>query len=571
LQRVFIIPFLLLMLCVGATIALVLYQAGEDATDAIAKKSLVDSISRIREATERQLSNAHAVLRSLKPELVHAAHGGVAAIPFPSDVRRIEERLWIAADLYPDTNHHVYYGGADGSFVGINRNSGDVIELRMKEAGRSVRRVYGTTGPGGRLTLLRTDKYTPREQTWYERAAAVGKPVWTPTYGDTAQEAMLTLAKPVYRADRSLLGVVGTDVSLEPLTRYLQSLTVSKNGVAFIADRNGTLIATSTLELPQRAMLDVPARMTVNDSVSPLVGEAFRDSLETLRLNPHAEPFLLRHFKSDAGPIQVAATTLPDDLGLDWMIVVAVPPSDFISTVTRNLYRSLIVGLIAMLCTVAFGLAILKWVLRDIHKLTRAVKSISSGERLEPLGINRHDEIGQLAQSFEEMERNLRTDRLTRVLNRESLISQIEFRRQRATHSNPLYFALLFIDLDNFKTINDFYGHDCGDRVLVEISKRMQAALRRDDAVARFGGDEFVVYLHGVDSVDVAESLSNKLRRVIEAPIAVSEDVFESVGASIGSARYPDDGEDIETMFKVADLRMFDSKRDRKMSYIVAS
>ena len=572
LQRVFIFPFVLLMLCVSMTIAVVLYQAGEDATDAIAQKSLVDSISRIHEATEQHLTSAHTILRSVAPELVRASNdSAVTAIPFPTDVRRIEERLWIATDLYPDTNRYVYYGGADGSFIGISRNSTDAIELRVKEPGSSMRYVYGTTGPGSRLTLIGTDKFSPPAPLWYQSAVASRKANWTPVYSDfTTQESMLTLSKPLYRDDHSLIGVVATDLSLQWLNMYLQSLIVSKNGVAFIAERDGALIATSTPELFYRPSSKSSARLTARESASPLVREAFRDIVETLRVSPGSVPFMLRSFRSDSGQIQLAAMTLRNDMGLDWMLVVAVPRSDFMGTVTRNLYRSLALGMVATFCALVLGFMILRWALRDIRKLTQAAKSISSGEPFAQLDIRRSDEIGQLAQSFEEMERNLRTDRLTHVLNRESLIAQIEFRRQNASLANPLYFALLFIDLDNFKTVNDDYGHDCGDRVLVEIGARMQSALRKDDAVARFGGDEFVVYLHGVDSDTFAISISDKIRAVIEAPVVVRDGVFTTVGASIGLARYPADGEDIETLFRVADMSMFDSKRDRKTNFIAA-
>ncbi|RJG06309.1 sensor domain-containing diguanylate cyclase [Noviherbaspirillum cavernae] len=554
------------MVCVGLTITGVLYQAGEDATDAISQKALVDMISRIHQGTEQHLLSAHSTLKSVAPDLASVGNNPVVgAISFPEETSKIEERLWVASDLFPDMNRHVYFGGADGRFVGVNRSDPDTTELRLKEANSAWRNLYHMAGPGSRLSLSRTDRYEPRERPWYRSAVVRGGVAWSPVYNDfSSHELVLTLAKPVYRADRSLIGVAATDLPLQRLTMFLQSLIISPNGIAFIAEREGGLVATSALELPYKIEKAVPTRLMARESAFPLIREAYRDVTETLRVSPGSAPFMMRSFKSELGKIQLAAMTLPNEKGLDWIIVVAVPRSDFMSNVTRNLYRSLSLGMIAMCLALVLGFVILRWALRDIRKLTLAARSISSGQPFAPLNIDRNDEIGQLAQSFEEMERNLRTDRLTHVLNRESFISQIEFRRQNASLANPLHFSLLFIDLDNFKTINDEYGHDCGDRALVEIGARLQSALRKEDAVARFGGDEFVVYLHGVNADALVQGISDKIRAVVEEPITVYDGIPANVGASIGSAHYPADGEDIETLFRVADLRMFESKRDRK-------
>ena len=214
-----------------------------------------------------------------------------------------------------------------------------------------------------------------------------------------------------------------------------------------------------------------------------------------------------------------------------------------------------------MCLTFVIGFLLLRWVLRDIRKLTLAAKSIGNGSPFPTLNIDRNDEIGQLAQSFVEMERNLRTDRLTNVLNRDSLTAQIDFRRRNSSQAVPLHFALLFIDLDRFKAVNDEYGHDEGDKVLVAIAERLQHSLRHDDSVARFGGDEFVVYLHGVTEMEVARSIADKIRHAVNKPIEGRDGQQYTVDASVGVSLYPDDGLDVETLLRVADSRMFDQKR----------
>jgi diguanylate cyclase (GGDEF)-like protein len=204
-------------------------------------------------------------------------------------------------------------------------------------------------------------------------------------------------------------------------------------------------------------------------------------------------------------------------------------------------------------------------VLCDIRDLTDAAKKVGNGEPLPALNTMHSDEIGQLAQTFSAMEHNLRIDRLTAVFNRESLNAQIGFlQRQAALKPNQQSaFALLFIDLDHFKSINDHYGHSAGDQVLMTVAARLKSAIRISDVVARYGGDEFVVLLKGVQSEADVIAAEDKIRTAVEQPIALEHGVAR-VGVSLGWAMFPQDGEDAQGLIKIADSRMFDTKKSRK-------
>jgi diguanylate cyclase (GGDEF)-like protein len=504
-------------------------------------------------------------LQAVAPDPVFSPVGALTTpLPFSDGFDVLEERMWIATGFFPTVNNYVYFGGADGRFVGIYRRS-DRIELRLRDAGAAQRHVYSVAGPNKRLALLRTDSYDPRTRPWFAGTVASGKENWSPVYTDfTTLEPTFTLSKPVYRADRTLVGVAATDMALTQLTDFFKSLKVSTNGIAFVVERSGAVIATSTDELPYTVQNRTLVRLMAGQSKSALVREAYEMVTHWQQQGESLERPLSKQFDSELGSIQVGATLLRDPAGLEWITIVAVPRADFIGNVTDVLYQSLAIGLVAVFLVLVLGFSLLQWVLRDIRKLTLAARSIGQGEPLEPLNIQRADEIGQLAKSFQEMERNLRTDRLTGVLNRDSLMAQIEFRIRTGSDVLPLKFVLLFIDLDGFKQINDIHGHDAGDRVLTETAQRLKSALRGDDAVARFGGDEFMVYLHGLDTDRAIEAVCDKIRHIVETPVTVRADLQQQVGASIGLACYPQDGRDIETLMRVADMRMLGLKRSRK-------
>jgi diguanylate cyclase (GGDEF)-like protein len=150
-------------------------------------------------------------------------------------------------------------------------------------------------------------------------------------------------------------------------------------------------------------------------------------------------------------------------------------------------------------------------------------------------------------------------DPLTGLPNRRLLEQRLDdaLRSVRAD-SGDVY--LLYMDLDRFKPINDEHGHAAGDLVLQEVARRLQAAVRRDDTVARVGGDEFVVLLRHMESVAVVLSILESILNAMKVPIAAGE-LALSVGISIGCARYPSDGADITELLAHADTAMYRAKR----------
>jgi diguanylate cyclase (GGDEF)-like protein/PAS domain S-box-containing protein len=118
-----------------------------------------------------------------------------------------------------------------------------------------------------------------------------------------------------------------------------------------------------------------------------------------------------------------------------------------------------------------------------------------------------------------------------------------------------------FLDLDGFKNINDMYGHDVGDNVLRQVSHRLEKELRQSDAIARIGGDEFVIIFCDINSVDDVQPLFERILHTLKEPFLVNENQM-SIGVSIGAAFYPDHGEEIEILVRHADAAMYRSKEN---------
>jgi len=132
------------------------------------------------------------------------------------------------------------------------------------------------------------------------------------------------------------------------------------------------------------------------------------------------------------------------------------------------------------------------------------------------------------------------------------------------------YMAVLFIDLDGFKAVNDSMGHAAGDQLLEEVASRIQEELRRADCVARIGGDEFVVLLTKIDKVGSAALVADKLLKAVAAPYWIDRAIV-NVSASIGIAACPQDGEDLQTLIEAADQAMYEAKNSGKNAYAFAN
>lgn len=160
-------------------------------------------------------------------------------------------------------------------------------------------------------------------------------------------------------------------------------------------------------------------------------------------------------------------------------------------------------------------------------------------------------------------------DSLTRLPNRVLLQDRTEQALAQAARGGGQT-ALLFLDLDGFKEVNDKLGHLTGDRVLEAVAERLGRCVRESDTVARLGGDEFVVLLPVVKSVGDVQKLAEKLLMVLAEPL-VFGDGEAKIGASIGVALYPRDGDDGETLLAAADEAMYQAKRQGGNRLVLAS
>jgi diguanylate cyclase (GGDEF)-like protein len=156
-------------------------------------------------------------------------------------------------------------------------------------------------------------------------------------------------------------------------------------------------------------------------------------------------------------------------------------------------------------------------------------------------------------------------DKLTGLCNRGMFSRMLEQGLQEARRYNR-QLAVLFVDLDRFKNINDTLGHEAGDLLLQEMATRLKACLRQSDCIARLGGDEFVIMVPSLDSTDELAAVAQKILASVARAFTLRDHEFH-VTASIGISVYPADGDDERALMKNADIAMYQSKEDGKNTF----
>lgn len=175
----------------------------------------------------------------------------------------------------------------------------------------------------------------------------------------------------------------------------------------------------------------------------------------------------------------------------------------------------------------------------------------------------KHTKLKKYLVKLKDAERTLRKnaflDPLTGLANRLLLMDRFEVAMRHARRSRK-QFAVLMLDLNKFKAVNDTHGHAAGDQVLVTVAKRLVSIVRESDTVARLGGDEFVLIVESITEPAQLEALGQKLVDVISQDLLLDSGVTVAVGASVGYAWYPRDGDNLRDILDVADQAMYTCK-----------
>ncbi|MFB2983677.1 SpoIIE family protein phosphatase [Microseira sp. BLCC-F43] len=310
---------------------------------------------------------------------------------------------------------YINYANQKGEFIGVtfdskNRNQ-VVVEVFNRSQSNKLSR-YATDDKGNRTNLLFTGEYDFTLEPWYADAVKAGKPLWSKIYrwtggGDNQEILSISSSYPVYDDNKKLVGVLGIDLTLSQISDFLHNLKVSPSGRIFIIERDGLLVANSSSETPFTLAKGVAQRLNVVNSRDPLIkatAQHLQKNFGNFKQIKNTQKF---DFQLEGGRQLVYAEPWRDEFGLDWLVVVVVPESDFMAQINRNNQTTILLCAIAFIAATAIGIFTSGRITRPILKISQASEEIAVGSLDRRVAESNIIEIDKLANSFNSMARQL--------------------------------------------------------------------------------------------------------------------------------------------------------------------
>jgi diguanylate cyclase (GGDEF)-like protein len=580
LQTVLVVPFLLqITMAVGLT-GWLSWRNGQEAVSDLAQQLMNRTGDQVSDRLDRYLSI---------PAQINATNKAAWSEGLIyNDSDQIRRLFWSEAIANPAISY-IDFTMPNGQYFGVGRWKVDeslIFDEIQRGNGQPTKSYkFGDNSDLGPLEY--TGSYDPWNEPWARRALKNQRQTWTLTIEEIADHVNpyyvgMSLATPVYDRSNRLLGVLGSDFSLTHISRELKSIKPSSNSQIIVIDRQGKLIGTSTTD-PVISLVAQPGKKpkpeqtsltTVPNSLLQTIDQTIESQLNGIR-SIQSRQILNFEFKGQRQYLLVKPWK--DRYGINWLVAIVVPESDFMAQIQRNVQQTGLLCALALACATGLGLWTSRWIAAPILRLRRATQSIAAGEldrsslslaqssqsawqicEVSDLTISLGEMVRQLQQSFMALDHRARHDSLTGLLNRSGFRDRLQSHLAHVSRVNHAAgYAVLFLDLDYFKLVNDSLGHLVGDQLLINVADRLRSELRSADVLARLGGDEFVVLLPETDPdlvTQIAQRLIDNLR---ESYFIEGHELFinSSIGIVLGSATA-----DADELLRSADVALYRAK-----------
>ena len=408
LQNTITLPFLLQIFITVGLVGYFSWRNGEQAVNNVTSQLRSEVTTGVKQHLESYLQTPQLIVK-LKQNSVRNEQLN------PTDFSMIEQDFWSTIGLF-DSVRAIYLGVQTGQFIYSNREDGNFYTKEVINV--PDRQTYILNSLGQRQKLIKTDEYDPRIRPWYVKTLATRANNWSEIYTFTGGELGITAAGILKDSRGNTTGIVGVDLVLTGINRFLQSIEISDNGQVFILERNGYLVATSTGEEPfiYHPVTQKEQRLKAVDSQNKLVSVTTKniaryfDSLKLVNRLKQLE------FKLNGENQLVQILPYQDELGLDWLIIVVMPEADFMGEIENNTRNTVLLCIIALAIATILGIYTSRKIALPIANLSQVTSIIAASAKAKNTSTCLYPvveakstkELRSLATSFNEMATQLK-------------------------------------------------------------------------------------------------------------------------------------------------------------------
>jgi PAS domain S-box-containing protein len=402
LRTTLVVPFILQIIAAIGLVGFIAYRSGQRAVNDVSTQLRTELTQRITE----KLDTYTAAPKTINRLNASAFAQGDLEVSNP----RGEYHFWEQMQIYP-TLSYVYCGDEAGSFFGASRvldeGESEVMLHYSNASTNFIRQDFGFDERGDRTAQVGTlDRpYDPRTRPWYEAAKSTEQEVWSDIYIAFATGfPTITASLPVYdRQDNTLIGVCATDFFLpREVNQFLKNLQIGKTGTAFIMERSGQLVATSTEEPIVQENGEESDRLLATDSANGTIQATAEDL--TQKFGDLNDIRSVQQFNFRLNGSQQYVQVVPfQDNNLDWLVVLTIPESDFMEQIHASRRNALGLILAALVGAIAIGILTSRWVSRPLLRVSEASNELAQGKLDQHVDPSPIVEIDTLAGSFNRM------------------------------------------------------------------------------------------------------------------------------------------------------------------------
>ena len=398
LHLVFVVPFVLQIFGAVGLVGYLSFRNSQQAVNDLANQLM----GRVGNLVDQRLDALLATPHQINKINLDAISSGLLDV---KNLRSMERVFWKQLQVF--NFGYINYANQKGEFVGasFDRDNNPIIEVFNRSTSNKLY-TYATDNKGNRKQVTAVGEFDFITQAWYADSVRAGKPVWSKIYHwGTGYEDVLSIScnYPVYDHTKTLIGVLGNDLTLSQLSDFLRNLKVSNSGKIFIAERDGLLVASSNPEKSLTKVGEKAQRINALDSHDPIIQSTAQYLQKKFgnfkKINESLE--LEFRLKGDRQFVQVAPWQ--DEFGLDWLVIVVVPETDFMEQINANTRITILLCVVALLAATLLGMMTARWITQPIRRLSEAASAIANGDLDQNVEVKGVNELGVLSRSFNQM------------------------------------------------------------------------------------------------------------------------------------------------------------------------